>query len=261
MYTHSHFPIDYYAYNSAIRNWNTGYKMLFALASIITVILADNIFISVYTFFFMGFINTFIAKLSIKEYLKAVQIPFLFILLGSIAIGTGFSKTAMGTINLDIGITYIYFTKESILLMLNIILKAYSAASAMYLVTLSSPAGEIITTLKKLRLPGIFIELMYLVYRYIFILSEEVHKMRNASVARLGYINSRASFKSFSMMASNLLIVSLKNSRNYYNAMEARCYNGSLEFYNEKKELSKLQLFLFLTYFLLLIAGWLAYTI
>lgn len=253
MYTHNHFPIDYYAYNSAIKDWNTSYKMLFALAAIITVILADNIFISIYTFLFMGFVNTCISKLSIKEYLKAVQIPFLFILLGSIATGAGFSRTARGIINLDIWITYIFFTKENLMLMLNIILKAFSAASAMYLVTLSTPAGEIITTLKKLHLPGIFIELMYLVYRYIFILSEEVHKMRNASVARLGYINYRASLKSFSLMLGNLIIVSLKNSRNYYNAMEARCYNGSLEFYCEKKKLSKLQLFFIITYFLLLI--------
>lgn len=229
MHSHSHFPIDYYAYNSAIRNWNTGYKMLFSFMAIITVISSDNFFIPVYTFLFMGFINTYLARLSIKEYLRAVRIPFVFIILGSIAIG------------------------GNITLMLDVILKAISAASAMYLVTLSAPAGEIIATLKKLRLPGIFIELMYLTYRYIFILSGEVHKMRNAGVARLGYINFRTSCQSFSMMLGNLLIVSLRNSRNYYNAMEARCYNGSLGFYNEKKKISWLQVLLFLIYFIPLI--------
>jgi len=260
LHTHNHFPIDYYAYNSAIRNWNTSYKMLFALAAIIIVISSDNFFIPVYTFLFMGFVNTYLARLSTWEYLKAVKIPFLFILLGSIAAGAGFSKAAIGIINLDIGFTYIYFTKENITLMLNIILKAISAASAMYLVTLSTTAGEIITALKKLHLPGIFIELMYLIYRYIFILSDGVHKMHNAGVARLGYINFRTSCKSFSIMLSNLLIVSLKNSRNYYNAMEARCYNGSLGFYNENKKISKLQASLFLIYLLFLIIFKLAYT-
>ena len=53
MNTHNHFPIDYYAYNSAIRNWNTGYKLLFATGAIITVITADSILISIYTFIFM----------------------------------------------------------------------------------------------------------------------------------------------------------------------------------------------------------------
>ena len=237
MHIHNHFPIDYYAYNSAIRNWNTSYKMLFAFTAIIAVISSGNFFIPLYTFLFMGFVNTRLARLSIKEYLKALHIPFLFILLGSIAIG------------------------GNIILMLNIILKAASAVSAMYLLTLSTPAGEIIASLKRLHLPGLFIELMYLIYRYIFILSEEVHKMHNAGVARLGYINYRTSCKSFSMMLGNLLIVSLKNSRNYYNAMEARCYNGSLGFYNEKKKISWLQLLLFLIYFLFLITGQLASTI
>ena len=229
MYTHNHFPIDYYAYNSAIRNWNTGYKMVFSFTAIIAVISSDNFFIPVYTFLFMGFINTGLARLSIKEYLRAVRIPFIFIILGSIAIG------------------------GNILLILDIILKAISATSAMYLVTLSTPAGEIIAMLKKLHLPGIFIELMYLTYRYIFILSDEVHKMRNAGISRLGYINYRTSCKSFSMMLGNLLIVSLKNSRNYYNAMEARCYNGSLGFYNERKKICKLQILLFLIYIIFLI--------
>lgn len=237
MHTHNHFPIDYYAYNSAIKNWNTGYKMIFSFTAIIAVISSDNFFIPVYTFLFIGFINTHLARLSIKEYSRAARIPFLFIILGSIAIG------------------------GNITLILNIILKAISAASAMYLVTLSTPAGEIIAMLKKLHLPGIFIELMYLTYRYIFILSDEVHKMRNAGVSRLGYINFRTSCKSFSMMLASLLIISLKNSRNYYNAMEARCYNGSLGFYNEKKKITHLQALLFLIYFISLVTYQLAYTI
>ena len=87
MHTHNHFPIDYYAYNSAIRNWNTGYKMIFSFTAIIAVISSDDFFIPVYTFLFMGFINTYLARLSIKEYLMAVRIPFIFIILGSIAIG------------------------------------------------------------------------------------------------------------------------------------------------------------------------------
>lgn len=251
MNTHNHFPIDYYAYNSAIRNWNTGYKLLFATGAIITVIAADSILISIYTFIFMGFINTCIARLSPGEYLKAVKIPAMFILLGSLAIGTGFSQTAKGILSLDIGVTYLYFTKEGIMQMFNIILKALGAVSAMYLVTLSAPAGELVMVLKKLHLPGIFIELMHLIYRYIFILLDAAHKMRNAGEARLGYSSFRTSCKSFSMMLGNFLIVSIKNSRSYYDAMEARCYNGSLEFYTEKKKPARLQLLLMALYFIL----------
>lgn len=250
---HNHLQIDYIAYNSNIRNWNTGYKLLFMAASIITVIIEDSILISVYTLIFMGFINIFIAKLSFKEYLKVMKIPAAFILLGSIAIGICFFSTAQGVFSLDIGFTYLCFTKESIHQMFNVILKAFGAVSAMYIVTLSTPVCEIIAELKKLRIPGIFIELMYLVYRYIFILFDTVHKMQDSGKARLGYTSFRASCRSFSMMLSNLLIISLKNSRNYYNAMEARCYNGQLEFYTEKKSLTRLQAVLTLMYFIFFI--------
>ena len=137
--------------------------------------------------------------------------------------------------------------------MFSIILKAFGAVSAMYVVTLSTPVCEIITELKKLHIPGIFIELMYLIYRYIFILFDAVHKMQDSGKSRLGYTSFKASCRSFSMMLSNLLIISLKNSRNYYNAMEARCYNGQLEFYTEKKALTRPQATLTLIYFIFFI--------
>lgn len=235
MHTHNNFSIDYCAYNSAIRSWNTECKLLFALAAVITVIASENILAALYTFIFMGIVNIYIAKLSIKEYLYAIKIPALFILAGSIAVGIGFSKEVQGICCLDIGFVYLYVTKESLKEMSNVVLKAFGAVSAMYVVTLSTPAGEVVTSLKKLHFPGIFIELMYLVYRYIFVLFDEVHKMRNAGMARLGYSSFTVSCKSFSMMLGNLLIVSMRNSRIYYDAMESRCYNGCLEFYIEKR--------------------------
>ncbi len=250
---HNHFQIDYIAYNSHIRNWNAGYKLLFMAASIITVIIADNVLVSVYTLVFMGFINIFIARLSPKEYLKVMKIPAAFILLGSIAIGICFSSTPKGIFSLDIGFTYLCLTKENTSQMFSIILKAFGAVSAMYVVTLSTPVCEIIAELKKLHIPGIFIELMYLIYRYIFILFDAVHKMQDSGKSRLGYTSFKASCRSFSMMLGNLLIISLKNSRNYYNAMEARCYNGQLEFYTEKKALTRPQAILTLIYFIFFI--------
>ena len=96
MHVHNNFSIDYQAYNSAIRNWNTECKLLFALAAIITVIVSENILVSLYTFIFMGIVNIYIAKLSVKEYLHAIRIPALFILAGSIAAGTGVSKEVQG---------------------------------------------------------------------------------------------------------------------------------------------------------------------
>ena len=53
MHVHNNFSIDYQAYNSAIRNWNTECKLLFALAAIITVIVSENILVSLYTFIFI----------------------------------------------------------------------------------------------------------------------------------------------------------------------------------------------------------------
>lgn len=260
MHVHNNIPIDYIAYNSGIRNWNTGFKLLFALLSIIVVIASDNFYIAVYTFIFMGVVNIRIAKLPARTYLAALEIPAVFILLGGVAISVCFSKEPHGIYSIGAGSLYIYITRESLREMSDVILKAFGAVSAMYLVTLSTPVCEIASVLEKMHFPDIFTSLMYLVYRYIFILLDGVRKMRNAGEARLGYVDFRTACHSFSMMLGNLLVVSLENSRTYFDAMEARCYNGSIGFYTEKKELTKLQAAVMAVYFIpLIITAFLEY--
>jgi len=253
MHRHNNFSIDYCTYNSAIKNWNTVYKLLFALLAIVIVVAADNFLTAFFTLVYMGIINIFISKIPIRQYLIALKIPAFFILAGGIAIGINFSNEAQGIFCFNAGFAYIFFTKESLADMSGIIIKSSGAVSAMYLFTLSTPAGEFITALKKVHVPDVFAGLMYLVYRYIFILSEEVHKMRNAGEARLGYVDFKTSCKSFGMMLGNLFIVSIKNSRTYYDALEARCYNGSLNFYTEEKKCTGVQAVVMAVYFVLVI--------
>ncbi len=62
-------------------------------------------------------------------------------------------------------------------------------------------------------------------------------RMKNSAESRLGYCDFKTSCYSFGQVASNLLVVSLKRGNNYYNALEARCYDGDLRFLEEEKPL------------------------
>lgn len=256
MHSHSHnnFSIDKWTYHSGIRDWNTEYKLLFSFAAIIIVIASDSIIAALFTFIFMSVLNLSVAKLTIYDYLKVMSIPAAFILLGSIAIGICFSNKVHGGYCIDIGFIYLYVTKESLTDMFNVMIKAFSSISSMYLFTLSTPVGEFVSTLKKFHLPDIFVELMHLIYRYIFILLDAQQRMRNAGESRLGYIDFRTSCRSFSKMLGNLLIVSMKNSRTCFDAMESRCYDGSCEFYFIKRRCTKVQSVVMILYFIVVLA-------
>lgn len=243
--------MDQCAYRSEIRSWNAEWKLLFMLASIVLNLVFNHVFVALFTILFMALVTVGRGKVPFGYYLHALTIPLAFILLGSVAIGIQFGKEPKGIASISLGFTCLFITKQSLWEMMLVIVKALGAVSAMYLVTLSTPAGEFITALKKLHLPGLFIELMHLIYRYIFILLEAQQKMKQAAESRLGYVDFRTSCKSFSAIMGNLLVVSLKKSRAYYDAMESRCYDTGGSFYQEKKPVSGEQIICMLVYFVL----------
>ena len=66
--------------------------------------------------------------------------------------------------------------------------------------------------LGSLRLPPLVIELMYLIYRYIFLLLDIQHRMTVAASSRLGYASLRRAWFSFTHISGNLLAASFKRA-------------------------------------------------
>ena len=94
--------------------------------------------------------------------------------------------------------------------------------------------SELVLVLQRLHLPRLLVELMNLIYRYIFILIDVSEQMQIAAKARLGYHSFRQSCKSFAQIAGNLFLVSLKKANAYYDALLSRGYDGKLEFLSEE---------------------------
>ncbi|MFR8332217.1 MAG: energy-coupling factor transporter transmembrane component T family protein [Oscillospiraceae bacterium] len=134
---------------------------------------------------------------------------------------------------------------------------ALGAVSAMYLLALTTPIHEITSTLSRLHVPGILIELMYLIYRFIFLLSETAHQMHMAAQSRLGYWGWRQSMQTFGKSMANLLVTALRQAGNTYDAMVARCYDGRLAFWTEAKPVTPVQVAAVGGYLACLAAVWL----
>jgi energy-coupling factor transporter transmembrane protein EcfT len=100
--------------------------------------------------------------------------------------------------------------KESIRAAMLISTKAMCSITCLYMISLSTPVHEIIGVLYKCKIPKIMIELMYFVYRFIFILLESYHNMKTAADTRLGYINLKRSYDSFFVSALIFLLFHFK---------------------------------------------------
>lgn len=107
----------------------------------------------------------------------------------------------------------------------------------MYMMTLATPASEMIGVLKRIHVPKMIVELMYLIYRFIFVLSDTHSQMKQAAVSRLGTCDFRTSCRTFGSTAGNLLVASLKRADTYYDSLLSRCYDGDLCFLEEEKRI------------------------
>ena len=239
---HSHFIIDYYSYRSGLGRWNPFLKMVFALVAFIVVIGTEDVPIAGMTFLFMMVLIIKMGKVPLEAYIRLLAIPAVFILTGAAVVLLQFGEGDTLLWEWQNPVFRVYITKESLKQSFTLLAKSFSAISVLYMLSLSTPVGEILQELKKLHVPSMVLDLMYLIYHYIFILLEINHKQKEAVKARLGYRDWRTAIRTFAKELSNLLILSLQKCGIYFDAMEARGYCEALNFWVEKKPVTVSQI-------------------
>lgn len=245
--------IDYYAYNSGMRKWNSGIKMLFSMVTLILVIVLNNIYVSLFIVATMAVITVAVGKTGWRVYLRFMTVPLAFMIISGFTIAAEFSFKPVGEVSFHIIFFYICFTMKSVMTAVNVFFKAMAGMSCLYMLAFSTPVNEIVIVMERLHLPGILCELMNLIYRYIFILLDTVHTMQTAAKARLGSEGFIRSCRSFSQIAGNLFIISLKRANAYYDAMLSRGYEGEIKFLNEEYPVKLWQVTASVVYFMILI--------
>lgn len=254
---HSHgkqtFDIDFLAVNSGLAYVNPQLKMLIGISSLIMCLMSINGVVALIVAIVMVVITLQYGKIKKYVYCKMIVIPFWFILLSGLVLLVDISTHKIGFINIPIFSGYLSITKENLKTAIIVSLKAFCGMNCLYMISLSTPLNEIISVLKKCKVPEIMIELMYLIYRFIFILLETYNNMKIAADTRLGYINLRRSYQSFFGICSNLLVISFQKASRSFDAMEARCYNGKIQFLEKNKPVTARQIGLAVSYFIVII--------
>ncbi len=227
--------IDRMAYTSRMRAWNPVLKAALCIFTLLLCIILDSPHVSAAVLFAMAFLVVEIGGLSLCEYLATLRIPMVFVLLSAAAVAVEYSTHPLGEFRLGLGTGFLYTSRALLIKSAILTLKVLACISTLDMLILTTPLSEILRVLKKARIPRILIDLMHMIYRFIFILLDVAAKMRKAAESRLGYRDMRTSWYTFGSIASNLLVLSLKRANAYYDAMEARCYSGELAFIEDEK--------------------------
>lgn len=232
--------IDFHAQQSRLRQVPAGLKALLAVMCILLVLAADAPAVSLFVLALMFCVTVFAGGTPAGTLLHLFSTPLTFVLLSGLALLFDFTRNPGGAVSIPCFGGYLAVTAQTQLATLRILLAAIASVSCLYALCLSTPLQELIAALGRARLPELLIELMYLIYRYIFLLSGTFSQMKTAAAARLGFWGFQASLRSSGRIMTSLLVSSFQKASASFDAMQSRCYEGRLRFLEERKPL-KLQ--------------------
>lgn len=232
--------IDQYAYMNRLREYHPGEKLFFAVSTLALCLFLPRPHLHLTVIIVMAGILIIYAGVPWRIYLKLIILPTTFLILGVVAIAltiTAGPETLLlyGT---KFGGIKIGFTRTGLLLSMQVFLKSLAAVSCMYFLSLTTPLVELITVLGKMRVPKLVIELMGLVYRFIFVLLSAAQIIVISQSSRCGYSSLRASYRSFGNLATSLLLKSCQHYKMLTIALLSRCYSDELKVLDETRPVS-----------------------
>ncbi|MCI9068213.1 MAG: cobalt ECF transporter T component CbiQ [Lachnospiraceae bacterium] len=225
--------IDKLCYRSRLRYENAGLKFAFAIITLCICVIGRSVSVSCIVLAVTGILTVFKGGIPVRRYLKFLTVPLAFLLLSTLAIMFNIQKEPLDLFAIPIGSRYLTAGRESFFYAIGLILTALSAVSCLYFLSLNTTMPDILEVLKKLHCPKLLIELMLLIYRFIFILLETASALSTSQNCRMGNKDYRTSLKSFGMLGSALMIRAVSRANRLYEAMEARCYDGSINVLSE----------------------------
>jgi len=203
----------------------------------------------------MSFATVHFGKTSFKFYLKVLSAPAVFVLLSVIIIAFFFGS---GTelFGFDIFSYHLGVNTGGLEMALLVFSRTLSGMSCLFFLALTTPIVELFSVLKATKLPDSFIEISMMMYRYIFVFLEVAWGIKYAQTVRLGYKDWRTSLTSLAMLSTTLFIRSWEQGEKIFISMSARCYDGKLIFFEEKRPIRANELVLTCTYFAAVLALW-----
>lgn len=229
--------IDKYAYVSRLKRMDSMQKLFFSLLTLGVCIWANSIVISLLIILIMGWITVCKGGIPFALFMRLMLVPMSFLVIGVLTIIINVSDSRSSFVfSVHILKNYVGVSSIGVQNAARLFFKALGAVSCMYYLSLNTPIVDLLSALRRLRIPKLFIELMGLIYRFSFVLLETADIMITAQNSRLGYSSLSSGYHSLGALVSTLFIRSYKRSNELYTALEARGYDGELNVLEEPFE-------------------------
>ena len=241
---HSHHPggmlkLDTLAAHSGLRGVSPAVKTAFSVTALVLCVCASDIVVGVTVAVSMILMMRLLGKVHMHDIFALMRVPLLFLTISCLVILLEISHEPMGIWNLPLGGIFLCITPFSLNRAITLFFQAMGAVSCLYFLSTTTPMPQIIEVLRRCRVPELIIELMYLIYRYLFLLLDVQQKLTVSASSRLGYSNTRRGLSTAGRISGALLSSSFRRSSQCYDAMESRGYDGKLAFLSHMPRLCR----------------------
>ena len=226
--------IDDYAYNNKLSKANPNVKFSIGMLLLILSLINPYNIISVAIIFIMSIVIVGVAKIQLKDYIRFIKIPLIFLVISILMILFSVDKSKESLLySIRIGSIYIGMSNETIDTASHLFFRSLSCLTCIYFVMLTTPFNQLIFILKKMRLPDIFLEISMLMYRFIFIFLEEVSDIRKSQELKFGYINLKNGYNSFGLLVNMLFKRMMIRYDEMSIALDMKLYDGTFHIIEE----------------------------
>jgi cobalt/nickel transport system permease protein len=218
--------LDSVAQQSAFRHIHPGTKLVLALGSLIICLVSPSPFVPLISGIVLSLVLIIAGRVAPRLYGELLLGPALFTIMSVIILlfmlGGGeviWRFNPVPWINLTITTEAV---KESTL----VLFRVFGCSVSLFFIALTTPLTDLFNGMKRFRIPIEIIDLMMIVYRYIFIIHDQAVEIWRAQVMRLGYSRPVEAIRSFAMLCGMLFISSWVAGEDLIHAMDCRCYDG-----------------------------------
>ncbi len=241
--------LDDYALMSPLRHRNNWLKLAIVFFGLIIGVSCTSPLTPVFIALCMSFTIIAFGRVSPKFYFKLLLAPMGFAAVGVLIIAF-FSGSGQDLLSFKLIGYPLSIKADGLELALLVLSRSISGICCLYFLALTTPMIELFAVFKASMLPESLIELIMLIYRYIFVFLEIARSIMYAQTIRLGYSNFRRSIKSIGMLTCTLFIRSLEQGDKLFLAMNSRCYNGKMTVFEVQKPIKTIELLLTSVYFI-----------
>lgn len=236
--------LDDIALLSPLRYKNTTLKVLLVLFALAAGLLSSSPVLPFFIMSCMIFAALFFGRIPLKVYFKLFLSVLGFVAVSCLILAF-FSVGQGGEALLEIPILRwtLTVTQGSANQAVLVFTRSLSGIASLFFLATTTPMLELFSYFKRFSFLDVFMELTMLIYRYIFVFLSLLLSIQSAQKMRFGYSSYKRSLYSAGLLVGSLFIQTLEQGDRLFLAMNSRCYDGKLAYYEAKYKISFADLF------------------